>query len=304
MSLVETWMRRILQFKPADARLFLKAPMVAEDVARVIVASLEEDLDEVGDITSDAVIPPEARFVGTMRARESMVLAGLPVAARVFAALDPDIEFVPQARDGSRLEAGAVLARVHGQARNLLAAERVALNILQHLSGIASETRRYVDAIAHTNCTLLDTRKTMPGLRRLEKYATRMGGAHNHRLGLFDAVLIKDNHLAVTGSLTAAVEAARQAGHVSIEVECDTLEQVQEALAAGATRILLDNMDLPTLRQAVALIDGRVQTEASGGVRLETIAAIAETGVDFVSVGRITQSAPAKDIGLDWAQET
>ena len=301
MNRAEVWMQRILDFTPADERLLLKAPLEAADVVRVIVSSLEEDLDARGDITSEAVIPQDARFAGTMRAREALVLAGLPVAARVFAALDPEITFEPEAADGAQIAAGAVLARVCGPARSLLAAERVALNILQHLSGIASETRRFADAIAHTSCILLDTRKTIPGLRRLEKYATRMGGARNHRLGLFDAVLIKDNHIAVAGSLTAAVQAARQAGHEHIEVECDTLEQVQEALDAGVERILLDNMDPPTLRNAVAMINGRAQTEASGGVRLETIAAIAETGVDFISVGRITQSAPAKDIGLDWA---
>ncbi len=284
--------------------LELAPPLAAADVEQAIERALAEDLgriDAAADITSAAVIPPDVRFSGVMRARELMVVAGLPVAGRVFARLDPAIAFVPEVTDGARVEAGTVIARISGPARALLAAERVALNFLQHLSGIATLTRAYVDAIAGTGCRLLDTRKTTPGLRRLEKYATRVGGAHNHRVGLYDAVLVKDNHLAVAGSVKTAVERARAAGHEIIEVECDTLEQVHEAVEAGVTRVLLDNMDLPTLRQAVMLVAGRAETEASGGVRLETIRAIAETGVDCISVGRITQSAPAVDIGLDWA---
>jgi nicotinate-nucleotide pyrophosphorylase (carboxylating) len=192
--------------------------------------------------------------------------------------------------------------RVKGNARAMLAAERSALNTLQHLSGIATLTRRYVDAIAGTGATLLDTRKTIPGLRALEKYATRMGGAENHRMRLDDGILIKDNHVAVCGGVAEAVRRARSAGTpLQIQVEVDSIEQIEEALAAGADRLLLDNMDPPTLRRAVELVAGRVPLEASGGVRLENIRAIAETGVDYISVGRITQSAPAVDIGMDYA---
>ncbi len=282
----------------------LAPPLDAVEMARAIETALAEDLGRVdasADITSTSVIPADVRFNGVMRARELMVVAGLPIAERVFARLDSAIVFEPLVEDGAQVESDTVIARISGPARALLAAERVALNFLQHLSGIATVTRTYVDAIAGTGCVLLDTRKTTPGLRRMEKYATRIGGARNHRMGLYDAILIKDNHLAVAGSVKTAVERARAAGYTAIEVECDTLEQVREAVEAGATRVLLDNMDLPTLREAVLIVDGRAETEASGGVRLETIRAIAETGVDYISVGRITQSAPAVDIGLDWA---
>jgi len=274
-----------------------------KDVDPLISRALEEDLAEAGDITCKAVIPPDTRFRGVMAAREEIIVAGLPLAARVFARLSKDIAFLPEAGDGDRIAKGGVLARLEGPAAALLSAERVALNLLQHLSGIATLTRAYVEKIAGTGCVLLDTRKTIPGLRKVEKYATRMGGASNHRMGLYDAILIKDNHLAVTGSVHEAVRRARAAGHARIEVECDTLEQVREAVEAGAERLLLDNMDPPMLRKALNIVDGRVKTEASGGVNLETIHAIAATGVDFVSVGRITQSAPAVDIGLDWTAE-
>ena len=201
------------------------------------------------------------------------------------------------------IPAGAILAEMDGPAGGLLTAERVALNLLQALSGIATLTRKYVDCIAGTNCTLLDTRKTIPGLRLLSKYATRCGGARNHRIGLYDGILIKDNHIAICGGITAAVTRAKaaKAQDIKVEVECDTLVQVAEAVEAGADIVLLDNMNPDMLRLAVALVGGRCRTEASGGVNLDTIRAIAETGVDFVSVGRITQSAPAVDIGLDWS---
>ena len=274
-----------------------------KDVDPLISRALEEDLAEAGDITCKAVIPPDTRFRGVMAAREEIIVAGLPLAARVFARLSKDIAFLPEAGDGDRIAKGGVLARLEGPAAALLSAERVALNLLQHLSGIATLTRAYVEKIAGTGCVLLDTRKTIPGLRKVEKYATRMGGASNHRMGLYDAILIKDNHLAVTGSVHEAVRRARAAGHSQIEVECDTLEQVREAVEAGAERLLLDNMDPPMLREALKVVDGRAKTEASGGVNLDTIRAIAATGVDFVSVGRITQSAPAVDIGLDWTAE-
>jgi nicotinate-nucleotide pyrophosphorylase (carboxylating) len=215
--------------------------------------------------------------------------------------LDPEVTIERLAREGEQAEAGADLLRLAGKARALLTAERSALNIVQHLSGIATLTRRYVDAIAGTGAILLDTRKTIPGLRMLEKYATRMGGAQNHRMGLWDAAMIKDNHVAVAGSVGEAARRAVAAGIERIVVEVDRLEQIEPALQAGATHLLLDNMDVPTLREAVALVAGRVPTEASGGVTLDTIRAKAETGVTYVSVGRITQSAPAADIGLDFA---
>jgi nicotinate-nucleotide pyrophosphorylase (carboxylating) len=270
------------------------------DLDRFVRETLAEDLGEAGDITSAAVIPAEARFGGVMDSREAIVVAGLPIAEAFFRSLDPEVEIEPLARDGDSVEAGADLLRLRGKARALLTAERSALNIVQHLSGVATLTRRYVDAIAGTGAVLLDTRKTIPGLRLLEKYATRMGGARNHRMGLWDSAMIKDNHVAVAGGVAEAVRRAAAAGIERIVVEVDRLDQIEPALAAGATHLLLDNMEAPVLREAVALASGRVPTEASGGVTLETIRAKAETGVTYVSVGRITQSAPAADIGLDF----
>jgi nicotinate-nucleotide pyrophosphorylase (carboxylating) len=271
------------------------------DLGSFVRATLEEDLGEPGDITSAAVIPAEARFSGVMDTRESIVAAGLPVAEAFFRALDPDVEIERLAEDGQSVEAGTDLLRLHGRARALLTAERSALNIVQHLSGVATATRRYVDAIAGTGAVLLDTRKTLPGLRVLEKYATRMGGAQNHRMGLWDAAMIKDNHVAVAGSVGEAVRRAAAAGIDRIIVEIDRLDQIEAALAAGATHLLLDNMDVATLCEAVRLVGGRVPTEASGGITLADIRAKAETGVTYVSVGRLTQSAPASDIGLDFS---
>ena len=267
-------------------------------VARV----LAEDLGEGGDVTSNATIDAGARLTAVMDSRDSIVVAGLPLAEMFFRALDPDVDIQLLVDDGDKVPAGTDLMRLTGMARPMLAAERSALNSLQHMSGIATLTRSYVDAIAGTGCILLDTRKTIPGLRALAKYASRMGGAQNHRLGLDDGVLIKDNHVAVAGDVTAAVMAAKRAGTgLQIQVEVDRIDQIEPALAAGAERLLLDNMAPPILREAVSLVAGRVPTEASGGVRLDTIRAIAETGVTYVSVGRITQSAPAVDIGLDYA---
>jgi nicotinate-nucleotide pyrophosphorylase (carboxylating) len=271
------------------------------DLDRFVAATLAEDLGEAGDITSAAVIPPEARFHGLMRTREAIVVAGLPVAEAFFRSLDPAVEIERRAEDGARADSGEVLLTLHGNARALLTAERSALNTLQHLSGIATLTRRYVEAIEGTGAILLDTRKTIPGLRALEKYATRMGGAHNHRMGLWDAAMIKDNHVAVAGSVGEAVRRAAAAGIERIIVEVDRFDQIAPALEAGATHLLLDNMGPAALREAVAEVAGRVPTEASGGVTLETIRAIAETGVSYVSVGRLTQSAPAADIGLDFS---
>lgn len=282
----------------------LKQPLEfdIDDARRLIQAALTEDVG-TGDITSAAVIPEDLRFHGVMRARHAMVVAGLPVACEVFRMVAPGASFRVLADDGNAVTAGAIVAEIEGPARALLTAERTALNLLQILSGIATATRQYVECIRGTGCTLLDTRKTIPGMRKLSKYATRCGGAHNHRMGLFDAILIKDNHIAVCGSISEAVRKAKLAAHgkVIIEVECDTLAQVSEAVETGVDMVLLDNMSLDELRQAIALVGGRAKTEASGGVTLETVRAIAETGVDFVSVGRITQSAPAVDIGLDWS---
>ncbi|WP_423602728.1 carboxylating nicotinate-nucleotide diphosphorylase [Sphingomonas sp. MS122] len=270
------------------------------DLPGFVAATLAEDVG-AGDVTSAAVIPADAVFTGVMDSRDAIVVAGLPIAAAFFRALDPAVEIELLAKEGARAPAGSDLMRLRGNARALLTAERAALNTVQHLSGIATMARAYVDKIAGTGATLLDTRKTIPGLRRLEKYATRMGGAQNHRMGLWDAAMIKDNHVAVAGSVGEAVRRAVMAGIERIIVEVDRTDQIEPALAAGATHLLLDNMDPPTLRGAVTLVGGRVPTEASGGVRLDTIRAIAETGVTYVSVGRLTQSAPAVDIGLDFA---
>ncbi len=270
------------------------------DIDAFVRATFAEDMGEGGDTTSAAVIPADARFAGVMDSRDAIVVAGLPIAAAFFRALDAGVEIEILAADGDPAAAGSDLMRLTGNARAMLTAERSALNTVQHLSGIATMTRAYVDRIAGTGATLLDTRKTIPGLRLLEKYATRMGGATNHRLGLWDAAMIKDNHVAVAGSVGEAVRRAKDAGIARIIVEVDRVDQIESALAAGATHLLLDNMDVPTLRGAVTLVGGRVPTEASGGVRLDTIRAIAETGVTYISVGRLTQSAPAADIGLDF----
>lgn len=272
---------------------------LAQAIDQLIDSALAEDIGP-GDITCQAVIPNNLRFSGVMAAREKMVVAGLPFAVTVFGKVSPEIKITLEAEEGSLLLPGAVLARLQGPAGALLTAERTALNLVQHLSGIATLTRHYVDEIAGTRAVLLDTRKTIPGLRLAAKYATRLGGAQNHRMGLYDGILIKDNHIAVCGSVQEAVRRAKAYASVSVEVECDTLEQVAEALEAGADIILLDNMSPVILAQAVSLVAGRAKTESSGGVTLETIRAIAETGVDYISVGRLTQSARAIDIGLDW----
>jgi nicotinate-nucleotide pyrophosphorylase (carboxylating) len=237
-----------------------------------------------------------------MDTRQSIVVAGMEVAAAFFRRLDPQVQIELLAADGDQLDPRADVMRLEGNARAMLAAERSALNTLQHLSGIATLTRQFVDAIAGTGAILLDTRKTIPGLRVLEKHAARMGGAQNHRMRLDDGVLIKDNHVAVCGGVAEAVRRAKAANTgLQVQVEVDRINQIEPALGAGAERLLLDNMPAAVLREAVALVAGRVPLEASGGVTLETIRAIAETGVDFISVGRITQSAPSVDIGLDYS---
>ena len=274
------------------------------DLAAFITATLAEDLG-VGlpggghDVTSESVIPADLRFCGVMDSRDAITVAGLPIAAAFFAALDPAMEIEVLAMEGAQVRAGTDLMRLSGNARAMLTAERSALNTVQHLSGIATMTRAYVDAMAG-HATLLDTRKTIPGLRHLEKYAVRMGGARNHRMGLWDAAMIKDNHVAVAGGVEQAVARAKAAGVKSVICEVDRIDQIEAAIGAGASHILLDNMTTAQLRAAVSLIAGRVPCEASGGVRLDTIAAIAATGVTYVSVGRLTQSAPAADIGLDF----
>ena len=279
--------------------------LAAFDLAAFVRSTLAEDLGEGlpgggCDVTSQSVIPEDARFSGVMDSRDAIVVAGLPVAAAFFRALDPEMEIDALVEEGAQVSAGTELMRVSGNARAMLTAERAALNTVQHLSGIATMTRDFVRAMDNPACTLLDTRKTLPGLRHLEKYATRMGGAANHRMGLWDAAMIKDNHVAVAGSVGEAVRRAVAAGIAEIICEVDRIDQIEPALQAGATRLLLDNMDPATLREAVALVAGRVPTEASGGIDLTTIRAKAATGVDYVSVGRLTQSAPAADIGLDF----
>lgn len=268
------------------------------EIARAVEQALAEDVGK-GDITSEAVVAAGTRMTLAVVPREPVVVAGLPVAAAVFARTAFGCRFEVAIPDGGAALPGSTIATVAGEARGLLTGERTALNFLQHLSGIATLTRAFVEAIEGTGAVLLDTRKTIPGMRLFAKYATALGGARNHRLRLDDAVLIKDNHIAAAGGVAEAVRRARAAGHESVEIECETLAQVEEALTAGAKRILLDNMDLPTLRAAVGKAKGRAVLEASGGVRLETARAVAETGVDFISVGRITHSAPAADIGLD-----
>jgi nicotinate-nucleotide pyrophosphorylase (carboxylating) len=271
------------------------------DLDRFVSDTLAEDLGPTGhDVTSESVIPSDARFSGTMDTRDAIVVAGLPIAVAFFRHLDPAMEIELLVHDGDSVAKGSDLMRLKGHARAMLTAERSALNTVQHMSGIATMTRAYVDAIAGTGCILLDTRKTIPGLRVLEKYATRMGGATNHRMGLWDAAMIKDNHVAVAGGVAEAVRRARDAGVERIILEVDSIAQIEPGLTAGATHLLLDNMDAPTLREAVKMVAGRVPTEASGGVTLETIRAKAETGVTYISVGRLTQSAPAADIGLDF----
>ena len=272
------------------------------DVTEFVRRVLAEDMGSGGDITSAATIGAEARFTAEMNCRQPITIAGLDIAIAFFRALDRDVRFEKLVKDGDSVEKGNDLLRLEGNARAMLAAERSALNTLQHLSGIATLTRQYVDRIAGTGAILLDTRKTIPGLRLLEKYAARMGGAENHRMRLDDGLLIKDNHVAVAGGVAQAVRAAKAADTgCPVQVEVDRIDQIEPALEAGADRLLLDNMSPPVLREAVALVAGRVPLEASGGVNLDTIRAIAETGVHYISVGRITQSAPSVDIGLDYS---
>ncbi len=272
------------------------------DVDEFVSRVLAEDLGAGGDVTSKATIAEDARFTAEMNCRQPIVVAGVDVAAAFFRRLDPEVRVEALAQDGDALGVRSTVLRLEGKARAMLAAERSALNTLQHLSGIATLTRQYVEKIAGTGASLLDTRKTIPGLRALEKFASHMGGAQNHRMRLDDGLLIKDNHVVVCGGVAEAVGRAKAANTgLQVQVEVDRIDQIEPALAAGADRLLLDNMPPHVLREAVAVVKGRVPLEASGGVTLETIREIAETGVNYISVGRITQSAPAVDIGLDYS---
>ena len=270
----------------------------------VVRAALLEDLGRAGDITTDAVVPAEVRAATALVARQPGVIAGLDLARLAFRLVDPSIEMKIERNDGSRLSPGDIIATIAGPARGILTGERVALNFLCHLSGVASATAGIADAIRQYKTRVTCTRKTMPGLRALQKYAVRVGGGSNHRFGLDDAVLIKDNHVAVAGGIKPAIQRARAAvGHlVKIEVEVDTLAQLEEALAVGVDAVLLDNMGPETLRRAVAMVDRRAITEASGRINPETAPAIAAAGVDLISVGWLTHSAPVLDIGLDYRE--
>jgi len=268
-------------------------------VRKLIEEALSEDIGP-GDITSEAVIPEDASSTAEIIAKQDLVLAGVLIAREVFRKLDPWVQYTPLAHDGSRVQAGSIIAQVQGRTRMLLAGERVALNLMQHLSGIATTTARFVDALKGSRAEILDTRKTLPGLRALEKYAVRTGGGRNHRFGLYDGILIKDNHIKAAGGIIKAMAGIRKKVHplLKIEVEVKTLDEVREAMAAGATMILLDNMPPALMKQAVGIVGERVLVEASGNVTLDNVRAIAETGVDFISSGSLTHSAPAADISM------
>lgn len=282
----------------SETRPLAPYPLMYEPLLR---RALREDLGRAGDLTTDAIVPAKAGSRARLVARSAGCVAGLGIATRAFTLLDAAVEIELAAADGEIVAAGATLATLSGPARAILTGERVALNLLGRLCGIASATHRMVEAVRPHRAKIVCTRKTTPGLRSLEKYAVRAGGGENHRFGLDDAVLIKDNHLAVAGGVVPAIELVRRSvGHlVKVEVEVDTLAQLEEALRAGVDAVLLDNMDLDTLAEAVRLVAGRAITEASGGIRLETVGAIAATGVDLLSVGWLTHSAPALDVALD-----
>ncbi len=265
--------------------------------------ALTEDLGRRGDVTSQATIPADMQAQLQIKARQAGVICGIDLARLSFALVDAQIEFIAQVQDGETVEAGAVLATVKGNARHLLTAERTALNFMTHLSGIATATRQIVDSVAQYPAQITCTRKTIPGLRIVQKYAVRCGGGRNHRLGLDDAILIKDNHIAIAGDIKTAIQQAQKfAGHlIPIEVEVDTLEQLEQALDAGVSLVLLDNMSPETLSQAVTMCQGRAKTEASGGITPETVQAAASTGVDFIAMGYLTHSTTALDIGLDFS---
>lgn len=273
--------------------------MTTDAIQQAVEAALAEDVG-TGDVTTEATVPAEAVGTAEILLKEPGVVCGLAVAEAVFRALDDDVRFEALVEEGTAVaDVPAVVARVSGSEQAILTGERVALNFLGRLSGVATLTRRYADAVAGTGAAVLDTRKTTPGLRALEKYAVACGGGKNHRFGLDDAVLVKDNHLRAAGSIARAVERVRALTELPVEVECETLDQVREALATGVDAILLDNMTLDELRAAVAVAGGRVRLEASGGVTLENIRSVAETGVDEISVGALTHSARSLDVSLE-----
>lgn len=288
-----------VRLRASAASLSAPSRLVVEPIVR---AALLEDVAHGGDLTTDAIVDADARGSARIVARTEGIVAGLDATSLTFTLLDAEVEIAAHAADGDRVEAGATLAELHGSARALLTGERAALNILGRLCGIATLTNRFVALTRGTKARITDTRKTTPGLRALEKYAVRCGGGVNHRFGLDDAVLIKDNHLAAAGSVTAAIDAVRASvGHtVKIEVEVDTIAQLREALEAGVDAVLLDNMTLEQLVEAVRIVNGRAIVEASGGVTEQTVAAIAATGVDLISSGALTHSVPALDVALDW----
>ena len=281
-----------------------KEPALDDVLLKPLVENaLTEDLGRRGDVTSQATIPADMQAQLQIKARQAGVICGMDLARLSFALVDAQIEFIAQVQDGETVEAGAVLATVKGNARHLLTAERTALNFMTHLSGIATATRQIVDSVAQYPAQITCTRKTIPGLRIVQKYAVRCGGGRNHRLGLDDAILIKDNHIAIAGDIKTAIQQAQKfAGHlIPIEVEVDTLEQLEQALDAGVSLVLLDNMSPETLSKAVAMCQGRAKTEASGGITPETVQAAASTGVDFIAMGYLTHSTTALDIGLDFS---
>ena len=279
-------------------------PVLAEVLLKPLVkAALTEDLGRRGDVTSQATIPADMRAQLQIKARQAGVICGMDLARLSFALIDEQIEFIAKVNDCATVEAGTILATVRGNARNLLTAERTALNFMTHLSGIATDTKKIVDSVADYPAQITCTRKTIPGLRIVQKYAVRCGGGRNHRLGLDDAILIKDNHIAIAGDIKTAIQQAQDfAGHlIPIEVEVDTLEQLEQALDAGVNLVLLDNMAPDVLSEAVVMCKGRAKTEASGGITPETVQAVAKTGVDFIAMGYLTHSTTALDIGLDFS---
>ena len=278
------------------------SPELPAEISQYISRALEEDIGS-GDVTTDTIVPANASLRGRIVAKENGVVAGLEIARQVMLSLDHDVKFVAEAEDGTKVERGAVLADIQGPARALLTGERIALNFLGRMSGISTLTRKFVDAVSGTKAVILDTRKTAPGLRLTDKLAVRLGGGQNHRTGLFDMVLIKDNHIDFAGSITAAVERVRASGtKLEIEVETRTLDNVREALALGVERILLDNMSIDTMREAVGICDGRAKLEASGNVTLDNVLEVAGTGVDYISVGALTHSPKVFDVSLEFVE--
>lgn len=280
------------------------SPELPAEISQYITRAFEEDIGS-GDVTTDTIVPAEASLLGRIVAKEDGVVAGLGIAEQVFHRLDQRVMFSPKVKDGAKVTRGTVLTDLNGPARALLTGERIALNFLGRMSGIATLTRKFVDAVSGTKAAILDTRKTAPGLRMTDKLAVRLGGGQNHRTGLFDMVLIKDNHIDFAGSITAAVERVRASGtNLEIEVETRTLDNVREALALGVERILLDNMSIDTMREAVAICGGRARLEASGNVTLDNVLEVAGTGVDYISVGALTHSPKVFDVSLEFVERT